>query len=383
MNTNALYRLAFLLHLLAVPLNPAAAAQTNAPSASATEVAVTVVAKGLENPWGLEFLPNGRLLVSERPGRLRIVSTDGKISEPVAGVPEVVARGQGGLLDVAVAPDFESTGTIFLSYSEPRGLLKNATAVARAKLILEKEKGRLEDLKVIFQQEPAAIGYYHFGSRIVFARDGTLFVTTGDRNSLRNEAQNPANHVGKVIHITADGAPAADYPNRPGWDSRVWSIGHRNMQGATLHPETGELWTIEHGARGGDELNLTRPGRNYGWPVITWGIDYSGAKIGEGTAKAGLEQPVYYWTPSIAVSGLTFYTGDLFPEWKGNAFVGALNGAHLHRLVFEGGEVIAHERLLTDRADRIRDVQQGPNGALWVLTDERRGQVLRLTPKDN
>ncbi len=293
-----------------------------------------------------------------------------------------MARGQGGLLDVTVAPDFASTGTIFLSYAEPRGLLKNATGVARAKLVIENGSGRLEDLKVIFQQEPAAMGYYHFGSRIVIARDGTLFVTTGDRNALRNEAQNPANHVGKVIHITPDGAPAADNPNHAGWDAKVWSIGHRNMQGAALHPETGDLWTIEHGARGGDELNLTRPGKNYGWPVITWGVDYSGAKIGEGSTKAGMEQPVYYWTPSIAVSGLTFYTGNLFPEWKGNAFVGALNGAHLHRLVFDGEKVVAHERLLTGLAERIRDVREGPDGALWVITDERRGQVLRITPKD-
>ncbi len=221
---------------------------------------------------------------------------------------------------------------------------------------------------------------YHFGSRLVFDGDGSLFVTTGERNFARAEAQNAANHLGKVIHITPDGAPAPGNPKRPGWDPKVWSIGHRNMQGAALNPATGKLWTVEHGARGGDELNHPEAGKNYGWPIITYGRDYSGLKIGEGTAKEGMEQPVYYWDPSIAVSGLAFYTGDLFPDWKGNVFVGGLNGAQLERLVLEDEKVVAHEKLLGDLGERIRDVRQGPDGALWLLTDSEAGRVLRLVP---
>lgn len=359
---------------------PVQAAITNAPEAPATNVKVETFAQGLENPWGLEVLPDGRLLVTERPGRMRVVATDGGLSAPVANVPAVVAKGQGGLLDVALAPDFATTSTIYFSFSEDRGWLKNATAVARAKLVLEGETPRLEDVKIIFQQEPAARSFHHFGSRIEFARDGTLFIATGDRFSLRDEAQNPANHLGKVIRITADGAPAPDNPKLPGWDAKVWSIGHRNMQGAAIDPATGLLWTIEHGARGGDELNQPQAGKNYGWPIITWGIDYSGEKIGEGTAKEGLEQPVYYWNPSIAVSGLAFYTGTLFPDWNGNILVGALAGSHLERLVMKDGVVVAHEQLLSDFGERIRDVKAGPDGAVWLLTDSASGRVLRLTP---
>jgi glucose/arabinose dehydrogenase len=291
-----------------------------------------------------------------------------------------VAIGQGGLLDVALAPDFATSSTIFLSYAQPRSWLKNGTAVARARLVMGAGDARLDELQVIFEQEPGVRSFHHFGSRLVFARDGTLFVTTGERSSEKDEAQNPASHLGKVIHITAGGAPAPGNPNLPGWDPKVWSIGHRNMQGAALDPESGDLFTIEHGARGGDELNRTLAGKNYGWPVITWGIDYSGEKIGKGTAKEGLEQPVYYWNPSIAVSGLAVYTASLFPDWKGNIFVGALNGAHLHRLAMKDGHVVGHERLLSDLGERIRDVRQGPDGALWLLTDSADGRVLRLTP---
>jgi glucose/arabinose dehydrogenase len=358
----------------------AVAEQTNAPAAMASRVKVETFAQGLENPWGLQFLPDGRLLVTERPGRMRLVGKDGKLSEPLAGVPKVDDDGQGGLLDVLLAPDFATSGRIYFSFAEPRDGGKNGTSVARARLVLEGGGGRLEDVAFIFRQEPAWKSDKHFGSRLVLDRDGALFVTTGDRFYARDEAQNPANHIGKVIHITPDGAPAAGNPKREGWDPKVWSIGHRNIQGAALNPETGALWTAEHGARGGDELNHPEAGKNYGWPVITYGRDYSGLKIGEGTAKEGLEQPVYYWDPSIAVSGLAFYTGDLFPDWKGNAFVGGLNGAQLERLVLDGGQVVAHEKLLGDLGQRIRDVRQGPDGALWLLTDEVEGKVLRLVP---
>ena len=359
---------------------PAMADQTNAPRAEKTAVKTEIVARGLGNPWGLQFLPDGRYLVTEKPGRIRIVSKDGKISKPIAGVPEVSSQGQGGLLDVALAPDFADSGRIFFSFSEPRGDGKNGTSVARAKLVLDGDAGRLEDVKVIFQQQPSFKSSFHFGSRIVINPDGTLFVTTGERNFLRAEAQNPANHIGKVIHITQDGAPASGNPRLDGWDPKVWSIGHRNIQGAVLDPATGKLWAIEHGARGGDELNHPEAGKNYGWPIITYGIDYSGAKIGEGTSKPGMEQPVYYWDPSIAVSGLAFYTGDLFPKWKGNLLVGSLKGTHMQRLVMKDGEVVAHERLLSDLDERIRDVRQGPDGAVYVLTDELKGALVRVTP---
>jgi glucose/arabinose dehydrogenase len=363
--------------------NPAPAAQTNAPAAPASRIKVETVAKGLAHPWGMQFLPDGRLLVTERPGRMRFVGKDGKLSPPITGIPEVAAVGQGGLLDVALAPDFTTSSMIYFSFAEPRGFWKNGTSVARAKFVIEGEGGRLDNVTVIFRQEPAIKSEYHFGSRLVFARDGSLFVTTGERASKSDEAQNPASHLGKVIHITADGQPAPDNPKPAGWDPKVWSIGHRNLQGATLHPETGKLWTVEHGAKGGDELNIPAAGKNYGWPVITYGRDYSGEKIGEGTAKEGMEQPIYYWDPSIAVCGLAFYTGDLFPNWKGNLFVGGLRGAQLQRLVLDGEQVVAHEKLLTDLGERVRDVRQGPDGALWVLVDgedDDNGRLLRLTP---
>ncbi len=362
---------------------PAAAVITDAPApAKASRVKVETFAKGLDHPWGMQFLPDGRLLVTERPGRMRIVGKDGALSEPISGVPEVAAVGQGGLLDVLLAPDFAQTGTIYFSYGEPRGEGKNGTSAARAKLVLDGNGGRLEDVKVIFRQQPAANSGHHFGSRLVWARDGTLFITTGERNVLRPEAQNPANDIGKVIRIKPDGSIPDDNPKLPGWAPEVWSIGHRNMQGAALRPETGKLYTVEHGARGGDELNHPEAGKNYGWPIITYGIDYSGEKIGEGiTAKDGMEQAVYYWDPSIATSGLAFYTGDLFPDWKGNAFVGGLAGTQIARLVFDGDEVVAEETLLQDEGKRIRDVRDGPDGALWALTDDT-GEILRVTPAD-
>ena len=366
---------------LGVAAGPAAAVITNAPPPpQPSRIKVESIAKGLEHPWGLQFLPDGRMLVTERPGRLRIVGKDGKLSKPIAGVPEVAAIGQGGLLDVLLAPDFAKTGTIYFSYGEPRGWFENGTSVARAKLVTEGDGGHLENLKVIFQQQPAAYSQYHFGSRLVWAHDGTLFVTTGERNKLRAEAQNPANDLGKIIRINPDGSAPADNPRLPGWAPEVWSIGHRNVQGAALCPDTGALYTVEHGAQGGDELNHPEKGKNYGWPIITYGIYYDGSKIGEGSEKPGMEPAVYYWKPSIATSGLAFYTGDLFPEWKGNAFVGELAGEHLERLVFDGDNVVVAEKLLADLGKRIRDVRQGPDGALWVLTDENDGEILRISP---
>ncbi len=368
---------------LGIAAAPTRAEITDAPKpATPSKVKVETFAEGLEHPWGMQFLPDGRLLVTEQPGRMRVVGKDGTLSQPIAGVPEVVAWNQGGLLDVLLAPDFADTGTIYFSFSEPRGGGKNGTSVARAKLVLDEDGGgKLEDVKVIFQQTPAAASGHHFGSRLVWADDGTLFVTTGDRNILKQEAQNPANHIGKVLRINTDGSGADANPQNEGWASEVWSYGHRNIQGAAIRPETGELYTVEHGARGGDELNQPEAGKNYGWPVITYGIDYSGAPIGEGiTEKEGMEQAVYYWVPSIATSGLAFYEGDLFPDWKGNAFVGGLAGTQVARLVFDGDNVIAEETLLEDQGKRIRDVRAGPDGALWLLTDDS-GEVLRVVPE--
>ncbi len=376
---------ALLAGLAAIAISgPAAAAITNAPPpATQTKVDVKTVAEGLVHPWGLQFLPDGRMLVTERPGRLRVVTREGKISEPIAGVPGVDARGQGGLLDVRLAPDYPQSSIIFLSFSEPREGGKNSTSVARGKLAFDGDVGRIEGLSFIFRQEPAADSTAHFGSRLVFARDGTLFITTGDRYILRAEAQNPANHVGKVVRINPNGTipeGRETKETKEKWAPEVWSLGHRNIQGAAIHPATGKLWTVEHGARGGDELNIPEAGKNYGWPVISYGVDYSGAKLGEGTAKEGLEQPVYYWDPSIAVSNLAFHTGDGFPQWKDNLFVGGLEGTQIARLVLDGTQVTAEEKLLVDQGERIRDVRQGSDGALYVLTDGNNGKVLRVAP---
>ncbi len=365
----------------AAGISPAWAVDTNAPApANPSKIKVQTYASGLEHPWGMQFLPDGRLLVTERPGRMRYVTKDGRLSAPIAGVPEVAAVDQGGLLDVLLAPDFADSGMIYFSYGEPRENGANATTVARAKLVPDGDSGRLEDLQVIFRQTPAAVSGHHFGSRLVWDKKGALFITTGDRNKLRKEAQNPANTVGKIVRINPDGSIPADNPKLPGWAPEVWSIGHRSVQGAAMRPGTDQLYTLEHGPQGGDELNHPEAGKNYGWPIITYGVEYgSGTKIGEGTAKEGLEQPVYYWVPSIAVSQLAFYDGDLFPEWKGNALVGALAGAQLQRLILDGDNVVAAEKLLEDQGKRIRDVRQGPDGALWLLTDDT-GEVLRVTP---
>jgi glucose/arabinose dehydrogenase len=367
---------------LCVVSAPLAAQITKAPAVKTKQaIKVETFAKGLVHPWGMAFLPDGRLLVTERPGRLRIVGKDGTLSPPLQGVPKVYASGQGGLLDVQVGPDFASSGLVYLSYADPRDSSRNGTSVARAKLVTEGAGGRLDEVRVIFRQEPSYASSAHFGSRIVFTGDGSLFVTMGDRYSARDEAQNPANHLGKLVRIMPDGSPHAGNPKKDGWRPEIWSIGHRNVQGATLNPATGKLWTIEHGARGGDEINVPEAGKNYGWPVITYGRDYTYLKIGEGTHKAGMEQPIYYWDPSIAPSGAAFYTGDRFPEWKGNLFVGALAGQALHRLVLDGEKVVGEEKLLADLGERIRDVRSGPDGVLWLLTDSPEGRVLRVLPQ--
>lgn len=372
---------AFALALAALPA-AVRAEQTQAPRpAQSVAVEARAIAKGLSHPWALQILPDGQFLVTERGGRMRLVSREGRVTPPLAGVPAVYASGQGGLLDVALSPDFAASGRIFFSYAEPRGGGgSNGTTLARARLVREGDGGRLEGVEVIFRQEPSHASSAHFGSRIVVMPDGSLTLTLGDRYVLRDQAQNPGNHIGKVVRLTADGAPFAGNPKREGWRPEVWSIGHRNVQGAALNPATGKVWTIEHGARGGDEVNVPEAGRNYGWPVITYGRDYSGAKIGEGTAKAGLEQPVYYWDPSIAPSGAVFYTGSLVPQWQGSLFIGALAGQALHRLVLNGDKVVGEEVLLKDLGQRIRDVRQGPDGALYVLTDESSGQLLRIAP---
>lgn len=362
--------------------HPAAAETTKAPpQVTKAAIKVETFAKGLVHPWGMAFLPDGRLLVTERPGRMRLVGKDGRVSPPLKGVPPVFASGQGGLLDVAIASDFKSSSLITFSYSEPRGQGSNGTSVARAKFAADADAARLDDVKVIFRQEPATTGGLHFGSRLAFARDGSLFVTLGERFQ-RDKAQDLGTHYGKVVRIRPDGSVPPDNPfvNEPGAKPEIWSYGHRNIQSAAINPASGKLWTIEHGARGGDEINIPQAGKNYGWPVITYGRDYSFLKIGEGTAKAGLEQPAYYWDPSIAPSGMAFYTGDLIPEWKGNLFVGALAGQALHRLVLEGERIAGEERLLGDLGERIRDVRSGPDGALWLLTDSPEGRVLRVVP---
>ena len=346
------------------------------------DLVVETVASGLENPWGLAFLPDGRMLVTEKEGRLRIVGADGAKSPALSGVPRVSARGQGGLLDVALDPSFASNRVLYLSYAETRAGGGSGTSVARARL--NTAGTGLEGPQVIFRQEPAHTGGNHYGSRFVFDRTGNLFVTVGDRYELRGEAQNPTNHIGKMIRIKPEGGAPDDSPlvgdaaKRP----EIWSLGHRNVQGAALHPDTGELWTAEHGARGGDEINVVRKGKNYGWPVITYGVDYSGARIGEGTAKPGLEQPAFYWDPSIAPSGMAFYTGDKFPGWRGSVLVGALAGSLVARLELDGDKVVREERILESLSERIRDVRQGPDGLVYLLTDADRGRILRLKPAD-
>ncbi len=337
---------------------------------------VVKLVEGLDQPWSLAFLPDGRMLVTERPGRLNLIGRDFKRSN-VEGVPRVYASGQGGLLEVALHPRFAENGFIYLSYAGP-GDGGASTELARARL----EGERLVELRVLFVEEPKTTGGLHFGGRIVFDRAGFLYLTLGERGQMQR-AQVPGNHHGSVIRLRDDGTVPPDNPyvGKPLWRPEKYDLGHRNMQGAALHPQTGELWTHEHGPQGGDEINIIRPGTNYGWPVITYGVNYgTGTKIGEGTHKEGMAQPLYYWVPSIAPSGMAFYTGDRFPGWKGNLFVGALRDQMLVRLVLEGEKVVKEERLLKDVLGRIRDVRNGPDGYLYLLTDEKPGVLARLEP---
>lgn len=361
---------------------PAFAGQTRAPEAlSGVQINAEEIATGLDHPWAIVFLPDGRMLVTERVGRLRVVTREGQISDPVAGLPEVFAQGQGGLLDVVLSPGFATDRLIYWTYSEPREGGGNGTSVARGRL--SDDVSRVEDAQVIFRQMPSWQSRGHFGSRLVFDREGRLYVVLGDRQNPepRQLAQDLSTHIGKVVRINADGSTPADNPfvGQANYRAENWSYGHRNIQGADLHPDTGELWTIEHGPRGGDELNIPRAGRNYGWPVIGYGEDYNGSRMHEASAREGMEQPIYYWDPVIAPGDMDFYRGSLFP-WRGDLLIAGLNTRSLVRLDVEGERVTGEERFALN-VGRIRDLAESEDGALWIITDEDNGRVLRLTPQ--
>ena len=364
---------------------PAFAGQARAPEEKlGVAFEVETVATGLQNPWGMAFLPDGRMLVTERPGRLRVVAKDGTLSEPVAGLPAVDARGQGGLLGITIDPSFATNRRVYWCYAEPRDNGTNNTAVARGRLV-DEGTPRMDSVEVIFHQVPSLDSRLHFGCRLVWDRDGALFVALGDRSipEGRMQAQRLDGLLGKVVRINADGSIPKDNPfvGKEGVRPEIWSIGHRNIQAATLHPETGELWEVEHGTRGGDEINIARKGKDYGWPTIAYGIEYKGDPITGGIQQQeGMEQPMYYWDPVIAPSGMTFYTGSLFPAWKGSLFIGGLASTNVVRLTVKGEKVAGEERLIKDQKERIRDVVQGPDGALYLLTDNQKGRVLRLVP---
>jgi len=333
--------------------------------------------EGLEHPWSMAFLPDSRMLVTERPGRLRVVSQGKLLPDAVAGLPQVTPRGQGGLHDVVLHPDFSKNALVYLAYAG-RGEDGVGTELARGRLA----GNRLENVQVLFRQSPKGTRGQHFGGRIVFDRAGFVYLTLGDRGEMAR-AQRPDDHAGSVIRLHDDGRVPQDNPfvGRPGWKPEKFTLGNRNMQGAALHPRTGALWTHEHGPQGGDEINIIRAGVNYGWPVITYGVNYGiGTKIGEGSQKPGMAQPLYYWVPSIAPSGMAFYAGDRFPRWKGNLFVGALRDQMLVRLELDGEKVVKEERLLKGVLGRIRDVRTGPDGFLYLLTDESQGVLVRLEP---
>lgn len=343
---------------------------------------VVTVANGLSFPWSLTFLPDGNMLVTERTGALRLVSASGKISAPLKGTPEAFVRGQVGLFDVVLDPDFTKNRMVYLSYAEAGADHTNGLAVARA--TLGTSNISLDNMQVIFRQLPKVESEAHLGGRLVFSRDNHLFITLGDRqhSSERAKAQQLDKHHGKIVRIFPDGRIPADNPfiTTAGARPEIWSLGHRNPQGAALHPDTGELWESEHGPQGGDEINIIRRGKNYGWPVVTYGCEYVTCfQVGEGKSKPGMEEPLTWWLPkSIAPSGLAFYTGNRYPEWKGQLFSGALAGEALWRLKLEGNRIVEREALLTELGERIRDVRQGPDGWLYLLTDSSSGRVLRL-----
>lgn len=359
---------------------PAFAGQTRAPGVrTGRAMSHRVVASGLVEPWGLALLPDGNWLVTERPGRMRIITPAGALGEPISGLPAVDARGQGGLLDVAVGPTFAQDRLIYWSYAEPRDG-GNGTAVARGRL--SNDGRRVEDVQVIFRALPTYDGALHYGSSLAFDGAGHIYITLGERSvaEVRPQAQQLNSHMGKIIRVNLDGSVPADNPfvGREGALPEIWSLGHRNVQGVAWGPDD-HVWTMEHGTRGGDELNRPDAGRNYGWPVIAYGIEYRGGPINEGiTAREGMEQPVYYWDPVIAPGGMTFYDGAMFPGWRGNLLVAALKEKHIARLVLENGRVVGEERLMTDLGERVRDVAVGPDGAVWAITDEENGKLVRL-----
>ena len=362
---------------------PAFPAQTRT-CEETTDVSFEVVtlADNLVHPWSVEPLPGGDLLVTERPGRMRIVTADGSVQDPIRGIPEVDARGQGGLLDVALSPDFRSDRTIYWSFAEPRQG-GNATSVARG--VLSEDRTRVENVQVVFRARPTYDGDKHFGSRLAFGPDGKLYVTLGERSDreIRPQAQHPDSHMGKTIRINPDGTVPADNPfvNEQGTLPEIWTFGHRNIQSAAFDGE-GQFWTVEHGPRGGDELNLIKGGENYGWPLVSFGEEYSGQSIQTAeTTRPGYVDPVYYWDPVIAPSGMEFYTGDAFPEWRGSVFIGGLVAKAVVRLSLEDGRVTGEEHLLGDRGRRIRDVRQGPDGALYVVTDHSNGELWKIVPR--
>lgn len=369
----------------AVDLAPAFEGQTRAPQmASGVAFETTVVASGLNKPWGMTFLPDGRLLVTERT-TIRAVSPDGAMSAPIQGVPAVDPADQGGVLDIVLDPDFGTNRLVYFAFSEPGDPPLTSTAVARARLMEDAAGLRLDGLTVIFSQQPKLDSRQHYGGRLVFDRQGALFVTTGERfvPAGRPLAQGLDNLLGKVVRLHPDGSVPADNPfvSEPGARPEIWSYGHRNVQGAAIHPVSGRLWTIEHGPRGGDELNLPEPGANFGWPVVTYGIEYDGSPVGASISQQeGTVQPRYYWDPVIAPSGMAFYESDAVPAWRDSLFVAALRGKHLVRLTLDGDQVVGEERLLTDRNERLRDVEVGPDGSLWVLTDGANASLLKLTP---
>lgn len=362
---------------------PAFENQTRAPViAPQFEVEAQTLVTGLDSPWGLAVLPDGSLLVTERGGTMRRIATDGTLSDPIAGLPKVMTEGQGGLLDVAIAPDFAKTRQVWFSFSEPQADGSNNTAVGTGRL--SEDGTQLEGTRTIFSQKPSWKSNLHFGSRLVFDREGMLFVTTGERSNPepRQLAQNLTTHLGKVLRIDPQtGAPANPKGNFPGANAQpeIWSYGHRNLQAAALAPD-GQLWTVEHGPEGGDELNHPEAGKNYGWPIITYGQDYSGAPIGQGiTQQEGMEQPVYYWDPVIAPSGMTFYDGPMFPEMKGDILIGGLRGQALVRLKLDKGRVVGEQRFL-EGIGRVRDVVLAPDGSLYLLLEDK-GQLVRVLRK--
>ena len=369
---------------------PAVTGQTDAPEQKSNVVFdVVTVVEGLQNPWSMTWLPSGKMLVTERPGRLRVLGTDGKLSAPVTGLPPVDARNQGGLLDVALDPAFAKNNLIYWSYAEPREAGANNTAVARGTFVDDAAAPRVDNVQVIYHQSPSLVSTLHFGSRLVFGRDGTLFITQGERSITegRMQAQKMDSGLGKIMRLNPDGSIPKDNPfaGKEGVQPSIWSFGHRNVQAATLNPATGELWEVELGTRGGDEINIARKGKDYGWPTIAYGIEYRGGPItGNITQQPGMEQPLYYWDPVIAPSGMTFYTGSLFPAWKGNLFIGGHGTRDLVRVVLDGEKVVGEERLLKDiqpKPEPIRDVRTGPDGAIYVMIDSPTGRILKLVPK--